>query len=149
MWEILIVKLKRGYLLGDLGVNGWIISRWVLKKCSERVWLQNRDQWQAIVSMEPELQIPWNGNFWISWAAVRFSKRNLIHAAGYMGSCEHSGFVKWQRILQLAESPLASQEGFGTMDLVHWVWKLTFRFHNMWRISWVSNGPSQEGLCPA
>jgi hypothetical protein len=39
--------------LGNLGINGWITIKWILKKWGVTMWIGlvlDRDQWQGIVN---------------------------------------------------------------------------------------------------
>jgi hypothetical protein len=58
--------------LEDLCVTGKIILKWTLKKFNGMSWTgfflaQDRENWQAVVGTEMNLQIPYSvGNFWSS-----------------------------------------------------------------------------------
>jgi hypothetical protein len=43
---------------GDIGRDGQIILKWILKKYDMRVWTQDRDQWQTLVNMVMNLHVP-------------------------------------------------------------------------------------------
>ena len=67
-WE----NLRERDRLGDPGVDGRIILRWIFRKWDVGAidWIelaQDRDRWQALVNAVMNLRVPYNaGNFLIS-----------------------------------------------------------------------------------
>jgi hypothetical protein len=58
-WE----NSRKGDHLVDLGVDGMIIIKWILKKCDVVAWIwivlaQDRDRWQALLDGVMNLRVP-------------------------------------------------------------------------------------------
>ena len=76
--------------LEDLGVAGKIILKGILKEIWWDVvdWIhltQDRENWQAVVGTEMNLQILYNvGNFWSAWGIISFSRRAVFHGVMYV-----------------------------------------------------------------
>jgi len=51
---VLVEKSEKSDHLEDLGVDGWIILKWIMRKLYENLkWVnlgQNRDRWPAVVN---------------------------------------------------------------------------------------------------
>jgi hypothetical protein len=70
--------------LGDSGIGGRIILKWICKKWGGGMdWIelaQDRDRWRALVNAVMNLRVPQNaGNFLTSLETVSFSSRPLLH----------------------------------------------------------------------
>ena len=63
VYRILVGNLRERDQLGDLGLDGRIILRWIFRKwyVGGMDWIdlaQNRDRWQAVVNAVMNLQVP-------------------------------------------------------------------------------------------
>ena len=68
-------NLKEGDHLGDPGVDGRIIRRWIFRK-----WDRDTDWWRALVNVVMNTQVPQNmGNFLTNCKPVSYSRRNMLH----------------------------------------------------------------------
>jgi hypothetical protein len=76
-------NLKERDHLGDPGIDGRVILRWIFRKWNVRSmdWIelaQNRDRWRAFVTAVMNFQVPYNAeNFLTSCKPVSFSRRTL------------------------------------------------------------------------
>jgi len=60
VYRILVGKPERDQL-GDPGVDGKIISRWIFRKLDVGVWIdmsQDRDRWRAFLNAVMNLRVP-------------------------------------------------------------------------------------------
>jgi len=50
---------REGDHWGDLGVDGWIILRWICRRCDVGIWTGlDRDIWRTLVSAVMNLWVP-------------------------------------------------------------------------------------------
>jgi hypothetical protein len=81
---------------GDLGIDWWIILRWIFRRwdVAGMGWIElawDRDKWWAVVNAVMNLQIPETaGNFLTSCNLVSFS-RTLLH-----GVSNRNGYKIWR-----------------------------------------------------
>ena len=81
----MLSNLKERDYLGDPGVDGKIILRWIFRKLNVggMVWIelaQDGDRWRAVVNAVMNLRAPQNaGNFLTSCKPVSFPGRNVLH----------------------------------------------------------------------
>jgi hypothetical protein len=85
MMMMMIINNNNNRHLGDPGVDGRIILRWIFKKWDlggmDSIELaHDRVRWRALVIAVMNLRVPYNaGNFWTSCKPISFSRKTLLH----------------------------------------------------------------------
>ena len=102
--------------LGDQGLDGRIILRWIFRKWDEGMdWIelaQGRNRWRVLLNAVMNLRVTLNaGNSLISWEPVSFSRRSLLHGLS------NKAFA----IPEICQSTWQEHGDFGAGGLVIWV----------------------------
>jgi hypothetical protein len=84
IYRVLLGNLREAEHLGDIGVDGRIILRWIFRErdVGGMIWIElakDKDRWRALVNAVMNFRVTENtGNFLTSCNPVSFSRRTVL-----------------------------------------------------------------------